>query len=766
MHVRLRATTVSASALLLFLCGCGYHSKQSYLAKGNASFAAGRYEDAQLLYRKAIQKDARFGEAYYRLGLTDLKLGKATDAYQSLTAAVRLAPDNMDAKVRLADLCFGGYRGSRAHPRSLYDQTLKLADDLLAKDPRSVDGLRLKAELAMTDRDVNRAIDLLRRAIAGRPTDPNINLLLSQALFEGGQAAEAEKTGLGLLQAQKTYGRMYEFLYALYRSQSRQKDAENILIKWHEADEGNPAAYVQLARYYAESGRDADMRGILDAMLAKHDRIPNARFIVGEFYATIGRPQDALVEFQAGEKENSKDKLLYDKAIVNAQLVLGHRDEAVSVVNNILREQSKDEDALNVKASLLFAAGKIDEARKIYEDLLKGNDKNPTRHFNVGRVLAAKGDLNGARKEFFAAKTLSPKYYAAYFATGEVALKLGNFQEALDNADGILAEAATNRQARLLRALALEGLQRRQDARMDLERLMKENAQDVDVEYALAALDISEKRFKEAEQTYAKHYVPGQQDVRPLQGLLEVKIQEKQPEQALSIAHTAMEKSGAAPMYRQIYADVAWSVDKRDEAVMQYEQLAENGKVPSSVYVRLGSYYQSRGETQKAISVFERATELSPRDPVAFSGLANALSAAGKREEAIQAYQHCHELQPQNPAFLNNLAFLMAVQRKNLDQALTYAQQAASAAPHDQQYQDTVAWVYIRKGAPQYAVPILKRLIVNSPNDAGFHYHLGSALAGTGNPSQAREELRAALSRSPSKEDRAEIQVLMNKLGS
>ena len=58
---------------LAILPGCSA-SKQSYLAKGNKFFAAGKYDEAALNYRAAIQKDAAFGEAYYRLGLTAIKL--------------------------------------------------------------------------------------------------------------------------------------------------------------------------------------------------------------------------------------------------------------------------------------------------------------------------------------------------------------------------------------------------------------------------------------------------------------------------------------------------------------------------------------------------------------------------------------------------------------------------------------------------------------------------------------------------------------------
>ena len=52
--------------VLLALTACG--TKRGYVEKGNALFQKGKYEDAAINYRKAIQKDSRYGDAYYRLG--------------------------------------------------------------------------------------------------------------------------------------------------------------------------------------------------------------------------------------------------------------------------------------------------------------------------------------------------------------------------------------------------------------------------------------------------------------------------------------------------------------------------------------------------------------------------------------------------------------------------------------------------------------------------------------------------------------------------
>src|SRR5436190_21411064 len=67
-------------------------AKRSYLEKGNKFFANGKFKEARLMYKDALQKDQRFGVAYYHLGLTALKLNNPNEAVNALRRAIELAP--------------------------------------------------------------------------------------------------------------------------------------------------------------------------------------------------------------------------------------------------------------------------------------------------------------------------------------------------------------------------------------------------------------------------------------------------------------------------------------------------------------------------------------------------------------------------------------------------------------------------------------------------------------------------------------------------
>src|SRR5437879_868360 len=142
------ASRLGAAFLIGFASWCGTGCSRNpsyYIDRGNTLFEAGKYSDAVLAYRKAIQGSARSGEAYYRLGLVEVKLKKAHDAYQDLTRAADLLPDRNDVKSQLGDVILRAYLADRRRPKRLYDELTRLSSQLLAKDPNSFDGLRFQA---------------------------------------------------------------------------------------------------------------------------------------------------------------------------------------------------------------------------------------------------------------------------------------------------------------------------------------------------------------------------------------------------------------------------------------------------------------------------------------------------------------------------------------------------------------------------------------------------------------------------------------------
>jgi len=165
--------------LLLALTSCTRDPKvlaQRLLVNGNKFFAKGLYKEAVIMYRNALTKDKRFGEAYYRLALADLKLGALSDSVQALRRAVDLQPNNSDAATKLADLYLLASLQDHKNSAQLAKDAAELADKLLAQDPNSFDGHRLRGQLALLppNKDIPAAVKEFAAANQTTPLQPDL----------------------------------------------------------------------------------------------------------------------------------------------------------------------------------------------------------------------------------------------------------------------------------------------------------------------------------------------------------------------------------------------------------------------------------------------------------------------------------------------------------------------------------------------------------------------------------------------------------------
>src|ERR1700751_5390031 len=109
-----------------FLSDCG-KSAAGYVERGNALFDQGKFSEAELNYRKAIQKDSSSADASYHLPLAVLTRNKRQEAYQALLQTLRVAPNHAGARTELTNLALPSYIVDPQHPKAIYDLLLNFS---------------------------------------------------------------------------------------------------------------------------------------------------------------------------------------------------------------------------------------------------------------------------------------------------------------------------------------------------------------------------------------------------------------------------------------------------------------------------------------------------------------------------------------------------------------------------------------------------------------------------------------------------------------
>jgi tetratricopeptide (TPR) repeat protein len=113
--------------------------------------------------------------------------------------------------------------------------------------------------------------------------------------------------------------------------------------------------------------------------------------------------------------------------------------------------------------------------------------------------------------------------------------------------------------------------------------------------------------------------------------------------------------------------------------------------------------------------------------------------------EAEHWWEKTIQIDSRSAAAANNLAWLYAQRNVNLDTALTLAQTAKAAYPTSAKANDTLGFVYYRKGLDTQAIYYAQQAIDLDPANPVFHYHLGLAYAQKGQDANARRALQHAL---------------------
>src|ERR1700735_793819 len=103
----MRYLALALAAISLISCSRDpNYLKQKYLQSGIKYFDAGRYKEANIMFRKSIEADRKFGLAYYHLALTDLKQNQVAASVGALRRAIELLnPGTSEADDSVLKLC-------------------------------------------------------------------------------------------------------------------------------------------------------------------------------------------------------------------------------------------------------------------------------------------------------------------------------------------------------------------------------------------------------------------------------------------------------------------------------------------------------------------------------------------------------------------------------------------------------------------------------------------------------------------------------------
>ena len=308
----MRYLVISLTALTLASCNRDpNYLKQKYLANGNKYFAAGRLNEASIMYRRALEKDRKYGEAWYRLALTDLKKGSVPNGVNDLRRAVAElkpgTPESNDAILKLSEIYIIAAQAKEGD-EALVKEVSDYSAGLLKRNPNSWEGLKLTGDLALLDAAVlyrkglvpdakkalGEAITDYRKALNSKPGDYTITLALGRSILLDCQTAEAEALFKSLVDKEKTNLNGYLELYRVYLQTRRLPEAEALLNSAIRSNPKETSLRLELARFYYATNKRDDLVALLNKMKADLKQFPQAYIQAGDFFIRLNQFDEAI----------------------------------------------------------------------------------------------------------------------------------------------------------------------------------------------------------------------------------------------------------------------------------------------------------------------------------------------------------------------------------------------------------------------------------------------------------------------------------------
>lgn len=745
---------------------------------------AGSHEQAVEALRPYLAEHPDDPEASFRLGLSLIALGRGNEAVFPLRKAAKSPELGKQANLVLA--------GTLLNTNN-YESAIEAADAVLKTEPENRTALVTRARAALGALEPELALTSIDALEKLKPED-----LLPKTL-------RAEALGLmpeRLADAEKLYDELEQADWGddeLGPGRACLGHARLVHDKAQDAERSAQLALACAERYAAKPAFVIGAASLLDRM----DRRDEGTKLVREHFEKdpsnlelrSGLAQRLIAEDEFAEAEQlvveeaeKQNKAAGWSALANLRRRLRNLDGALAAIDRALAVASDEEreDLHADRADVLIDLGRTAEAEreldqiesKIYQNILEG------------RLAEQRGDRQQALDKLSAALEQWPDNWSVRALVAKIAFEMGDDERALVELREVTRHAPKETDAALQMAQLHLARGELQDAHAFAWRHINERGATGPEGHLVAArAAAAAHKFEEVNRTLqdlgargdgkfvaialAEHArITAQiQGAKPalaaLQaGIAKAKLDLAKPENLIALREIAAleaQLGGPAAALPRVEAALAKAPERADLLGLKANLLANAGRNDEArsvaeraiaakgdeafAHLALGLARRNGGDAAGAIESFDRALALDPTLSDAGYLAAQTLLGKGDAAGARKRLEQLARVYPDHAAALNDLAWILAERGEDLERAALLAQQATRFSGRAEMF-DTFGWVRLKQERFEEAARAFRLSLEKDPSYTTARYHLGLALAGSGDRDAAVAELKQAVAAS------------------
>lgn len=176
-------------------------------------------------------------------------------------------------------------------------------------------------------------------------------------------------------------------------------------------------------------GNSKGAKKVLIALVTKYPKSYLGHKKLAEVYEKEGGMRKAIDEYVKSIDIKNQDYNSYYK-VANLLNDLDKKDEAIQMLNNLLRKKPEHIEATKLLGDLLIEQEKYKEAAYLYNDALKYFPTDYDLNYNLGIVYTMLNDFPNAKMYYEKAATLNSLEYNSKYSLAEIALIYKELEEA------------------------------------------------------------------------------------------------------------------------------------------------------------------------------------------------------------------------------------------------------------------------------------------------------------------------------------------------
>jgi tetratricopeptide (TPR) repeat protein len=633
-------------------------------------------------------------------------------------------------------------------------------NEITREAPDSLHAWRFLAQIALAEKKLDDSLKLLDNAILRDPSNIDARLLQAQVWLAQGQVKKAIE---GLESLDKSYSKVVVIKCQLARAYLQDKNAAQATFVLNQAlarDANNVEARLLLGEISLRNGNAQEVATSMLDLLKKRPGLSRAQVILAQAYQSLGRLDDAAAIFREQIKSNPKSPAAY-LSLGLIQRQQGKLNEARATIETAQRLAPKSLLAASQLVDLDIQGKDYNAALRRVRDQLQVTPDSPGVYFLEGKIYAAQGKWDDAEAALLKTLERDPSYPNASGVLVSTYLAADKLPKAIALLEGDLARDPDDARALMTVAMICERTKDFPRAREAYEKLVLLKPDYAPALNNLAYLyaehfDLLDKARELGQK--ARALQPADPGIADTLGWILCKKGDYQ--QALTLLRESARK---LPQNAEVHFHLGMAnymmgqKESAKEAFLRAAATPNDFPGKEEVQRRLALLESVDGKAvELATKDLEAALKQQPDDPVARMRLAEFYEKEGAFPEAAAVYEDAIKLNPNLLAAAVKLAELNAGPLKANDKALRFAQKARELAPNDAKVLAILGAAAYQAGNFPWSYSLLQEANSQLPDDPETLRNLAWAAYSQGKLIEAQNSMQRVLVKAKTKSAQAQ----------